>query len=103
MENYGDSMKISDLKSGMSNVDIKAKIIDMSETKNVQTRYGPRSVANATLEDETGQISLSLWESQISSVSIGDIVSIKGGYVTEFRNKLQLNIPRAGKIEVVRE
>ncbi|RLG56865.1 MAG: DNA-binding protein [Candidatus Hydrothermarchaeota archaeon] len=103
MENYGDSMKISDLKSGMSNVDIKAKIIDMSETRNVQTRYGPRSVANATLEDETGQISLSLWESQISSVSIGDIVSIKGGYVTEFRNKLQLNIPRAGKIEVVRE
>jgi len=96
-------MKISDLKSGMSNVDIKAKIIDMSETRNVQTRYGPRSVANATLEDETGQISLSLWESQISSVSIGDIVSIKGGYVTEFRNKLQLNIPRAGKIEVVRE
>jgi len=103
MENYGDSMKISDLKSGMSNVDIKAKIIDMSETRNVQTRYGPRSVANATLEDETGQISLSLWESQISSVSIGDIVSIKGGYVAEFRNKLQLNIPRAGKIEVVRE
>ena len=59
----------------MSNVNIKAKIIDMSETRNVQTRYGLRSVANATSDDETGQISLSLWESQISSVSIGDIVT----------------------------
>ena len=96
-------MKISDLKSGMSKVAIKAKIVDISETRSVRTRYGVRSVANATLEDETGQIGLSLWEDQIGSVSIGDIVSIEGGYITEFRDELQLNIPRAGKIKVVRE
>jgi replication factor A1 len=96
-------MKISDIKPGMGNIIIQAKVIDISEARDVQTKYGPRSVADATLEDETGQISLSLWEDNITSVSVGDTVDIKGGYTTQFRDKLQLNIPRAGKLEVIKE
>jgi ssDNA-binding replication factor A large subunit len=42
-----------------------------------------------------------LWEQQIDLANIGDIVSIKGAYVTEYRNEIQLNIPRSGTIEVV--
>ncbi len=96
-------MKISDIKPGMGNIVLQAKVIDISESRDVQTKYGPRSVADATLEDETGQISLSLWEDNISSVSVGDTVSINGGYATQFRDKLQLNIPRAGKLEITKE
>jgi len=96
-------MKISDIKPGMSNITIQAKVIDISEARDVQTKYGPRSVADATLEDETGTISLSLWEDNITSVSVGDTVSINGGYTTQFRDKLQLNIPRNGKLEVIKE
>ena len=96
-------MKISDIKPGMGNITIQAKVIDISESRDVQTKYGPRSVADATLEDETGQISLSLWEDNITSVSVGDTVSINGGYATQFRDKLQLNIPRAGKLEIIKE
>jgi replication factor A1 len=93
-------MKINEIKRGMSNISLEAKVIDISETRDVQTRFGKRSVADALLEDETGQISLSLWQDQINKVRVGDIVNITGAFVTEFREKLQLNIPRSGKILV---
>ena len=93
-------MKIDEIKYGMSGVIIEGEITEKSEPRTVNTRYGQRSVADATLEDETGTIKLSLWEDQIDRVKIGDKVSINGAYVTEFRNELQLNIPRSGKLEI---
>ena len=96
-------MKINEIKRGISNVSVQAKIIDVSESREVNTKYGKRSVADATIEDETGQIGVSLWEDQINSVAVGDIVIINGAYVTEFREKLQLSVPRSGKLEVVKE
>ena len=101
--NYSDSMKISEIKRGSSNVNIQAKVIDVSDPRDVQTKYGKRSVADATLEDDSGQITLTLWEEKIGSVKIGDVIEIAGAYVTEFRDKLQLNIPRTGKVETVKE
>jgi len=102
LTNYGSGyMKISEIQRGNSGISIQAKIIDISEPRDVNTRYGRRQVADATLEDDSGQISLTLWEGQINSVKIGDMVSVSGAYVTEFRDKLQLNIPRTGKLEIV--
>ncbi len=95
-------MKIADLEEGMSNVSVEGKIMEISEKREVQTKYGKRNVANAVLEDESGEISLNLWQEQIDEVKVGDRVSIKGAFVTKFKDKLQLNIPRSGKIEVVR-
>ncbi len=97
-------MKISDIKVGMNNVTIQAKVIDKSEPRNVQTRYGPKAVADAILEDDSGQISMSLWENDINTVSVGDVLSVTGAYTTQFKDKLQLNVPRkTGKIETVKQ
>jgi len=94
-------MKISEIQRGMSNISVEGKVIDISEVREVNTRYGKRNVADALLEDDSGQIKISLWENQIESIKIGDTVSVNGAYVTEFRDVLQLNIPRSGKLEVV--
>lgn len=94
-------MKIADLKVGMSNVSLTAKVTNISDIREVRTRYGPRRVADATLEDETGEITLSLWGEKIDLISVGDTLNISGGFVTRFRDKLQLNVPRSGKIEKV--
>jgi len=96
-------MKINEIKRGVSNVTLQAKIIDISEAREVNTKYGKRNVADAMLEDETGQIGVSLWEDQINAVAVGDTVTINGAYVTEFREKLQLSVPRSGKLEVIKE
>ncbi|MCS7105918.1 MAG: OB-fold nucleic acid binding domain-containing protein [Candidatus Aenigmarchaeota archaeon] len=91
-------MKISELKNGMSNVNLRAKVVDISDKREVMTKYGKRSVADATIEDETGQITLTLWGEQINEVSVGDTIEVKGAFVTEFREKLQVSVPRSGKI-----
>jgi len=96
-------MKISEIKRGMSGIAVTAKVIDISDSRDVQTKYGKRSVADATLEDDSGQIGMSLWENQINSVAVGDMVTVSGAYVTEFREKLQLSIPKTGKIEANKE
>jgi replication factor A1 len=96
-------MKINEIKRGMSGISVEGKITDMSEPRRVSTRYGQRSVADATLEDDTGSIKLSLWEERINAVNIGDKVKVSSAYVTEFKNQLQLNIPRSGKLEITEE
>ena len=93
-------MKISEIQKGMSSVSIEGKVLDISEIRDVNTRYGKKQVADAVIEDDTGEIKLTLWENQIQSVKIGDKVTVTGAYVTEFRSVIQLNIPRSGKLEV---
>ena len=44
-----------------------------------------------------------MWEQQIDLVNVDDKGSITGAYVTEYRNEVQLNIPRSGIIEVMRK
>lgn len=94
-------MEINEIKRGMSNISLEAKIIDISEVREVMTRFGRRNVADATLEDETGEITLTLWQDQIKMVNVGNKLNITGAFATEFREKLQLSIPRSGKLEVV--
>lgn len=92
--------KINDLKLGMSNINLKAKILDVSEPREVRTKFGYRTrVATATIEDDTGKIPLTLWAKQIDEVGPGDKIEIKDGYVKEFRGELQLNVPRRGEIK----
>jgi len=49
-------MKINEVKRGMSGVSVEGRITEKSTSRRVKTRYGQRSVADATLEDETGTI-----------------------------------------------
>lgn len=94
-------MKIADIREGMSNISLEGKVVEISESRSVNTRFGKREVASALIKDETGEISLTLWQNQIDKVRIGDRISIKGAFVTRFKEKLQVNVPRSGSIEVI--
>lgn len=94
-------MKISELKIGTNNVNVKAKVIRKDEPREVVTKYGKRlNVASISLEDETGEISMSLWGNDINEVNIGDMVEVSNGYVNEFRGNPQLSTGKFGKIKV---
>ena len=94
-------MKISELKEGQSNVNVKGKVIRKEDTKLVETRFGKKRVCNFELEDDSGSITLVLWEDQIDEINVGDYVEITNGYVNKFRGKLQLNVGKFGKISKV--
>jgi replication factor A1 len=95
-------LKINELKLGMSNINLTAKVVDVSEPRSVRTKLGYQTkVATATVEDETGKIFLTLWGKQIDEVGEGDTIEVTGGYTTEFRGELQLNVPRKGQLKKV--
>ncbi len=95
-------MKINELKTGTNNVNIKAKVVQKDEPREVTTKYGKRlNVTNISLEDETGAISMSLWGKDIDEVNVGDTVEVSNGYVNEFRGTPQLSTGKFGKINVI--
>lgn len=94
-------MKIKDLKNGQKGVDLDdVEIIDIGETKEFTSKYGKKgSYAKVIVEDETGTITLTLWNDQIEKVNIGDRISVVGGFVTEYQDELQISTGKTGKIK----
>lgn len=94
-------MKLSELKANQGKVDIEVKVKSM-EAPRTFNKYGKDlTVANAVVEDDSGDMKLSLWNSDVDKVKVGDTVRISNGYVSEYNGTLQLTSGKFGKIEVV--
>ncbi|MFX1389822.1 MAG: GNAT family N-acetyltransferase [Promethearchaeota archaeon] len=85
---------IVDLKDGMNGVFVEGVIINIDPIRKVKSKKDGKelSVANGTLRDKSGEITLVLWNIKISQVKVGDKIRIEFGNVNSFHNKLQLNI-----------
>ena len=96
-------MKINELKDGDRKVDVEANVIEKSDAREVRSRYTNETfrVADATIEDETGTITLTLWNDQVEQVNVGDRVKIENGYIKSFRDILQLNSGKYGSLTVL--
>jgi len=93
-------MKISDLKEGTGKVSLEAKIVSKEEPRQVNTKFGETQVANATIEDDTGRFKLSLWGAD-ADIPEGSKINIENGFVSSYREELQLSAGKFGKITVV--
>jgi hypothetical protein len=93
------SYSIRDLRAGMSNVNLKAKVLEVTQPKQVFTRYGNyASLAKAVIADETGKIKLCLWNDQIDAVSAGATVQIENARTSTFRGERQLSLGKKGTL-----
>ena len=90
---------IATLKANQ-NATIDAKITAISAPRDVTTQRGPSKVADATLQDDTGTITLTLWGDDITRYSVGQRIQITDGWVKDFRGKLQVSMGRSGTITV---
>ena len=95
-------LKVKELVDGMKRVNIQAKVVEKSDTREVQSKFKDQTyrVASATIADETGTIKLTLWNDQIEMVNVNDTVRIENGYVTSFRGEIQLNAGKFGTLTV---
>jgi hypothetical protein len=96
---FAASRSIRDLRAGMNNVSLKAKVLEVTQPKHVVTRYGNlASLAKALIADETGKIKLCLWNEQIGSVAAGDTVQIENARTSTFRGERQLSLGKKGTL-----
>lgn len=94
-------MNIADLKPGASNVEVKAEIVDVEPPREINKMGRVLRVANATLKDASGTITLVLWNDNIDLAQAGSVVHITNGYVTTWQDKAQLTLGKYGKMEVI--
>jgi len=82
------------------NATIDATITAISAVRDVTTSRGAAQVADATLQDETGTITLTLWGEDTKRYAVGQKIRITDGWVKDFRGKLQISMGRSGKITI---
>jgi replication factor A1 len=93
------SLCIRDLQVGMRQINLTAKVLEIAKPTLVFTRFGNyANVTNALIADETGTIKLCLWNEQIDTTSVGDIVQIENANVSTFRGEKQLRVGKKGKL-----
>jgi replication factor A1 len=94
-------MKISEIQPGMMGLNVKGKITDIGEVREVNTRFGTQTtVATATLSDDSGQVKLTLWGDQISKVKVGSEVEIVNGMSKEWQGEIQVSVGKRGELKV---
>ena len=98
------AMRIKDLKIGMKSVSLKAKVLEVTKSTLVVTRFGNyANVANALISDDTGTIKLCLWNDQINCVSVGDTVQVENARISAFRGERQLRVGKNGVLSVAQD
>ncbi|MHA1265015.1 MAG: DUF2240 family protein [Candidatus Helarchaeota archaeon] len=92
-------IKINEITPESRRIKVVGKIIEKSEPRTTQfSDSSEHKVCEALLADDTGSVSLSIWDSDIDKVELNKTYVIENGYASVFRNQLQLNIGRFGKI-----
>jgi len=94
--------KIVDLKEGKS-VTIRGRVLETSEVRTVQTRYGPRELSEAIIGDDSGRVKVTLWGDKAGTLKEGEVVEIRDGWTTSFRGEVQVNVNRRTEIEKLNE
>ena len=95
-------VKISELKPGMNGINLKAKVTDLSEPREIMTKFGSvTTLTEATLEDDSGSIKLVLWGDQSKDVKNSTDIEVTNAFTKEFRDVLQLGIGKGGSAKSV--
>jgi replication factor A1 len=93
-------VKINDLITQRKNIKVTGKLIQKDAPRDVSIKAdnSAHQVCDVLIADETGCISLSIWDEDISKIQEGKTYCIENGYVSTFRGATKLNVGKFGKI-----
>ena len=94
-------MEIKDLQANTGNVELTVKVISKDEPRTFEKFGREGRVCNAKIQDESGEVTLTLWNDDIDKVNVGDTIQIKNGWCSEFRDQKQVSSGKFGSIEVL--
>jgi replication factor A1 len=95
-------LKAREVRPDMRRIDLELRILEMEEPRTYLRRDGREGrVTTAVAEDDTGKIKVSLWDSEIDRVKVGDKIRITNGYARLFRNEVHVSAGIYGRLEVL--
>jgi len=92
-------VKISELKPGMENINVTARVLESLGSRTVNTRAGVRTLTEYIVGDESGRVKLVVWGLRIKPLNVGEVINISGAWVSTFKGEVQLNVGGRGKVE----
>jgi GNAT superfamily N-acetyltransferase len=100
-----DLTRIGKLENDMSRISVEGTVLSLGNIREVySSRDGKKhSVADVRLQDETGEVSLILWDGFIRQVRKGERIRVERGYINSFRGQIQLNVSRYGRIIILQD
>ena len=95
----GPLQKAGELQDGMQRVVVEGTITKKFPPRHVSSRKTgkPLKVTNVELSDDTGSITVVLWNEQPDLIQ-SDRIRIENGYVKSYRDELQLSVGEWGAI-----
>jgi len=99
-----EHVKVATLKSNLTNLDVLVKVLSVREPRVIFSRKdrSEHRVTEAVVGDDTGCVLLTLWDTQIDALRVGEVYEIKNAYTNLFQGSLRLNMGKygtAGKAE----
>ncbi len=94
-------MKIAQIQAKQGNIEVQAKVIEKGQERTFEKFGKQGKVCNAKIQDDSGVISLTLWNEQADQINVGDMVKITNGYASEYQNEKQLSTGKFGTLEVI--
>lgn len=95
-------LKVTDLRDRTSVDEIELEIIDKEEPRDFQSQSGSSGqVCNATGKDDTGEVTVTLWNEEIDLVDVGETIRITNGWAKEYQGEIELSAGKYGELEVV--
>lgn len=94
-------MEIKDLQPNQGNIDLVLTVAEKGEVRTFE-KFGKKGkVCTATVQDDSGEVKLTLWNEDTERIGIGDKISLQKGWCSEYRGEKQLSTGRSGKIEIL--
>ncbi|WP_340819892.1 OB-fold nucleic acid binding domain-containing protein [Methanolobus sp. WCC4] len=104
-----DSKQIKDIQNGMGDINIRARVLDISDVRTFNKRDGGTGkVANILIGDETGKIRVTLWDEMsdlTNELEVDDSVEIINGYAKEnnFNQQVEMQVGNRSVIKKIEE
>lgn len=94
-------MQIKDIQANQGKIDVEVEIVSVEEPRTFEKFGRSGKVANAKAKDESGEITMSLWNEQVDLVKTGMKVKIINGWCSEYKGEKQLSTGKFGRLEIV--
>ena len=94
-------MQIKDIEANKGNIDIVAKVVAREQPRSFNKFGKEGKVCNIKIQDDSGEIKVTLWNDDTQAVTVGDTIHLANGWCSEYKGEKQLSTGKFGKIEIV--
>lgn len=99
-------MLAKDLKDRSKIDEIVLTIVEKNEPREFQSKWSGASgrVCDAVGQDEEGEnVKLTLWNDDIDKVEVNARIKITNGWVSSYKNELQVSTGKYGKLDILEQ